>query len=224
LKAAAALRHYDAVVLERRRRRCRTVGGAAVAEPAPPALPRRAYPHPRFDPERRPLPPEAWPEAGRQAWAAALAEGDVLEPGGVAAGWRPANRRNIAQGWGHFLAWLARGAARRRRGPAGRVNPERLAGWAAALRARGNAARTVHARVEAVGLFLGAVAPEADRAPVARALRRLRATMEAEAAARRLAKRARLQASHDLLRLGFRLMAETDAEGGGRCGTATGWS
>ncbi len=56
----------------------------------------RPYPHLRFDPERRPLPPEAWPVADRAAWAAATAAGDALEPGG-AAGWWPATRRNVAQ-------------------------------------------------------------------------------------------------------------------------------
>ncbi len=37
--------------------------------------------------------------------------------------------------------------------------------------------------MEAVGLFLGAAAPGADRTPVDRALRRLRAVVEAEASA-----------------------------------------
>ncbi len=185
-----------------------------MAEPPSPPL-SHPYPHPRFDPGRRPLPAAAWPAADRAAWAAALAPGDPLEAGGAAAGWRPATQGNVAQGWGHYLAWLARaGQLHAGEGPADRVTAGRLAGWAEALRARGNAARTVHARVEAVGLFLGAAVPGADRGPVERALRRLRGAVEAEAAGRRLAKRARLQSSHELLALGLRLVAEADAEGG----------
>ena len=148
-----------------------------MAEPLP-------YPHPRLDPARRPLPLAEWPSADRQAWAAATAVGDVLEPGGAAAGWRPTSRRNVAQGWGHLLAWLARtGQLDAGEGPRERVTPARLAGYVEALRERGNAARTVHMRVEALGLFLGAVAPGADQEPVRRLLGRLRAGVEAEAAA-----------------------------------------
>jgi integrase len=135
-----------------------------------------------------------------------------LDPGGAAAGWRPATQRNVAQGWGHFLAWLARtGQLDAGESLPERLTPERLAGFTEVLRARGNTARTVHMRVEALGLFLAAAVPGADRGPVERGLRRLRAAVEVEAAGRRHGKRARLQSSHDLLALGLRLMAEADA-------------
>lgn len=175
-----------------------------MAEPLP-------YPHPRFDPARRSLPIVAWPAADRTAWAAAIAEDDVLEPGGLAAGWRPATQRNVAEIWGYYLAWLA-GTGQLAAGEPlqQRVSPARLAGFVAALQVRGNGARTRHMRIEALGLFLRVAVPGADRQPVRQLLRRLRVALEAEASARRLRKRARLQSSHDLLALGLALMAKAE--------------
>jgi hypothetical protein len=49
------------------------------------------------------LPLERWPEANRQAWAAAIAPGDVLDAGGAAAIWRPHSRRNAGQARGTTL-------------------------------------------------------------------------------------------------------------------------
>jgi len=169
---------------------------------------------PRLDPARRPLPLAAWPEADRRAWRTALAPGDVLEPGGAAARWRPYSKRNAAQGWGHYLAWLARtGQLEGSEGPHARVTPTRLVGYVEALRARGNAPTTVCSRLSMLDLFLRAVDPGAggDRGPLRRLLGRLRA--EAEGAGRR-DKRGRLQASHDLLVLGRRLMQQAEARTG----------
>jgi site-specific recombinase XerD len=181
---------------------------AVVAEPLPrPGLP------PRLDPARRPLPLEAWPAADRRAWLAALAAGDVLEPGGAAAGWRPHSKRNAVQGWGHYLAWLARtGQLEGSEGPGERVTPERLVGYIAALRARGNAPATVLGRVDMLALFLRAVDPGRDPPdPLRRLLVRLRAEVEGVGHPN---KRGRLQASHDLLALGRHLMQEAEARTG----------
>jgi len=178
-----------------------------VAEP----LPRRGLP-PRLDPGRRPLPLAAWPEVDRRAWLAALAPGDVLAPGGTAAGWRPHSKRNAAQGWGHYLAWLARtGQLEGSENPSERVTPERLVGYVAALRARGNAPTTILSRVNTLDLFLRTVDPGGDRGLLRRLLVRLRA--ESEDAGRR-DKRGRLQPSHDLLALGRHLMQEAEARTG----------
>ena len=177
-----------------------------MAEP----LPRSGLP-PRLDPARRPLPLEAWPAADRRAWLAALAAGDVLEPGGPAAAWRPHSKRNALQGWGHYLAWLARtGQLEDSADPRARVTPERLVGYIAALRARGNAPATVLGRVDMLALFLRAVDPGRDPPdPLRRLLVRLRA--EAEGVGHP-DKRGRLQASHELLALGQRLMQRTEAK------------
>jgi len=175
-----------------------------VAEPRPGSrLP------PRLDPARRPLPLDAWPLPDRAAWAAALAPGDVLDPGGLAAGWRPHSKRNAVQGWGHFLAWLTRtGQLTSDAGLSQRVTPERLIGYVAALRARGNAPTTILSRLNTLDLFLRAVDPGADRGPLRRLLGRLRA--EAEGVGHH-DKRGRLQASHDLFALGCRRMAQAEA-------------
>jgi integrase len=156
------------------------------------------------------LPLDAWPEADRQAWAAALAPGDVLDAGAAAAGWRPPSRRNAIQAWGHYLTWLARtGQLAPDKGLAQRVTPERLVGYVGALRARGNAPDTVLHRLDTLDLFLHAADPQAERGGPKRLLLRLRA--EAGGAGRR-GKRLRLQASHDLFALGCRLMARAAAE------------
>ena len=165
---------------------------------------------PRFDPARRPLPLERWPVADRRAWAAALAPGDVLEPGGAAARWRPHSKRNAVQGWGHFLAHLSRtGQLEDNEGPPERVTPERLVGYVEALRGRGNAPTTILSRVNMLDLFLRVVAPGADRSWLRRLLVRLRA----EGGEGRRGKRQRLQPSHDLFVLGCRLMAQAEAGG-----------
>jgi hypothetical protein len=133
--------------------------------------------HPRQDPARRPLPLAAWPAADRAAWMAALAPGDVLEPGGAAARWRAHSRRNVEGGWGHFLAWLARdGRLDEGVGPQARATPERMAAYVTALRARDNAPQTVLLRLEHLDRFLGAVAPGCDRRWLKRLLACLRAT------------------------------------------------
>jgi len=75
----------------------------------------------------------------------------------------------------------------------------------AALRARGNAPTTICSRLSMLDLFLRAVDPGADRGPLRRLLVRLRT--EAEGVGHH-DKRRRLQASHDLLALGRRLMQE----------------
>ncbi|HEX2481740.1 MAG TPA: hypothetical protein VHQ69_07665, partial [Methylomirabilota bacterium] len=120
---------------------------------------------------RRPTPLEVWPAADRRAWLAALAPGDVLEPGGAAAGWRPHSKRNAAQGWGHFLAHLSRaGQLEDSEGPLERVTPTHQVGYVAALRARGNAPTTILSRVNMLDLFLRTVAPGADRSWLRRLL------------------------------------------------------
>jgi integrase/recombinase XerD len=52
------------------------------------------------------LRPEAWPEADQAAWARANAAGDLLEPGGRGARWRPATRAMYRDAYGCALAWL----------------------------------------------------------------------------------------------------------------------
>ena len=187
------LRHYDAVILERRQE-----GAGAEPGPAPwlSPCPAPAAPAPR---------PGAPALAGRglaRGRSGGLGGGDHgrrrARPGrgggGLAAG--HAAQRRPELGALPRLAGAHR-AARRRRGSLAAGHARR--GWPATSRPCARAAtrpRTVHMRVEALGLFLGAAAPGADRGPVRRLLGRLRAAVEAEAATVRHGKRARLQSSH----------------------------
>ncbi|RDD61253.1 hypothetical protein [Ferruginivarius sediminum] len=56
---------------------------------------------------RKSLRPEHWPAADRQAWAVARTPGDIFEPGGGAANWRPQTVANFENDYGLWLGWLA---------------------------------------------------------------------------------------------------------------------
>src|SRR5262249_22247753 len=60
-----------------------------------------------IDPKSRCGTVEEWPVLDRAAWAAAVKQGSVLEPGGPASHWSPASLRKTSKGWGRYLAWLA---------------------------------------------------------------------------------------------------------------------
>ena len=55
--------------------------------------------------EIRCLPIDAWPARDREAWEAATAPGDLLDPGGPLSSLAARTRRNIAQSYGRWLAW-----------------------------------------------------------------------------------------------------------------------
>ena len=63
--------------------------------------------HPFDDPRRRCLKLEAWPEADRKAWEAALAPGDLLD-GTMGPGnhWAPDTREKYRKGYGRWLTFL----------------------------------------------------------------------------------------------------------------------
>jgi hypothetical protein len=91
------------------------------------------------------LAPEAWPEPERTAWRRALMPRQGLyDEGGAAAGRPPSTIVNVAEGVGHWLAFLAsEGALEPVETPLARVTPARLDAFAAVLRQRGNAARSI---------------------------------------------------------------------------------
>jgi integrase/recombinase XerD len=108
------------------------------------------------------LEPEAWPEADRTAWRLAIQTGDVLDPGGAAAGWAPSTRVGASGAYGRWLAHLA--ATRRLEpavGPADRVTPEAIGPYVADLRAK-HAATSVVAYLAFLVCALRAMAPERD--------------------------------------------------------------
>jgi hypothetical protein len=91
------------------------------------------------------LAPETWPEPERTAWRRALMPRQGLyDEGGAAAERPPSTIVNVAEGVGHWLAFLAsQGALEPVETPLARVTPARLDAFVASLRQRGNAARSI---------------------------------------------------------------------------------
>ena len=58
-------------------------------------------------PEIRALPLTEWPQPDREAWTAARTPGDIFDPSGDAALWRPSTVENFEREYGLWLGWLA---------------------------------------------------------------------------------------------------------------------
>jgi integrase/recombinase XerD len=163
---------------------------------------------PKHDPARRCRPRELWPDADWLAWAAALAPGDVLDPGGPASRWAPITRHGVIKSYGRWLTWLDRtGQLDPASPPAGRVTPERVKGFILALQ-QVNAPKTVLHRIVGLAQAAGALAPDADWAWLWRIVGRLR-----RAARPARLKRVRLVGVDELFALGRDLMAEAERAG-----------
>jgi hypothetical protein len=91
------------------------------------------------------LAPEAWPEPENAAWRRALMPRQGLyDEGGAAAGRPQSTIVNVAEGVGHWLAFLAsKGALEPVETPLARITPARLDAFVATLSQRDNAARTI---------------------------------------------------------------------------------
>ncbi|MGK7870550.1 hypothetical protein [Falsiroseomonas sp. E2-1-a20] len=91
------------------------------------------------------LAPEAWPEPERTAWRRALMPRQGLYgEGGAAAGRPESTIVNVAEGVGHWLAFLvSEGALEPVETPLARITPARLDAFVTRLRQRGNAARSI---------------------------------------------------------------------------------
>lgn len=165
---------------------------------------------PRKDPARRCRPIEAWPTPDRRAWEAAMARGDILEPGGGGADWAPLSRSKIAKGYARWLIWLEMHrlldpAAT----PAIRITPERVQDYVVDLRLV-NAPYTVLARVQELYQAIRVMAPERDWAW----LRRIEARVRHGAVSVR-DKRRRIVPSETLLSYGIELMMTADQPASG---------
>ena len=151
------------------------------------------------------IPIALWPARDRAAWDAALAPGDVLDPGGVASRWSPATRRKTALGYGRFLFFLLqRGDLDVLAGPTNRITHERLAAYLAELQ-RTNRGHTIQNRIQELGDAMRALAPDRDWRWILRAAGRLRAsTIPAQD------KRGRLRPIEELAAEGLRLIADAE--------------
>ena len=77
---------------------------------------------------------DAWPEADRTAWTAALQPADFLEERGRGAKWRPASRSAGCGAYARWLGWLlSTGVVLDHETPASRINPERMRAYVAFL-------------------------------------------------------------------------------------------
>lgn len=155
------------------------------------------------------LPLEQWPASDRLAWQAALSPGDPLDPGGLAASWRPATRQNVQIAYSRWLAWL-RGCGRldEALAPADRVLPVPVGDYVIHLRAAG-AASTAAAHLASLAMAMRAMVPDRDWAWLQRLVARERRRSEPVRD-----KRPRLQPTDELVAFGGELMdaAESTSE------------
>jgi site-specific recombinase XerD len=170
-----------------------------------------------FDPASRCMKIEDWPAADRAAWQAAREPGDVLDPEGLAADWRPATVRKNMSGYGRWLTWLDLcGVLDRDAEPAGRVTPERIAAYVGDLQAR-NAPNTVIARLAELRNMLRVMTPDRDWSWIGKIESKVRRGAQPVRD-----KQARLQPVRAISALGLRLIAEAEAGGGAALATALG--
>ncbi len=114
------------------------------------------------DPTRQFLKPDAWPEADRRIWEAALQPAGLLEDGGAAATWADITQRGIARAYGRWIAWLAADRPDRLAlPPAERASREALIAYAELLLTQ-VAISTVVIYIRDLRYALEVIAPEAD--------------------------------------------------------------
>jgi integrase len=163
---------------------------------------------PKSDPRRRCMPFPEWPSLDRDAWAAAIHDGDILSGRGSAAHWRPTMRRSIISAYGRFLTFLERnGWLDRSARPDSRLTPDRLRAYLAEL-AETIAPVTVSSRITGLAQALRVMAPGTPYPYLNLARRRLKARARPTRN-----KRARIVSTQQLVELGLNLIdrAETGA-------------
>lgn len=150
---------------------------------------------------QRVLPISEWPPADGVAWGRALEPGDVLEPGGPAAGWSMRTVGKHQKGYGRWLAFLAsHDQLDAATSPIDRAIPDSVASYARELSTM-NSPRTVIGRLEELRDVLRVMAPRRDWSWIGRIAARC-GRREADI----LRKRARLRSSPELYQLGVDLM------------------
>ncbi len=166
---------------------------------------------PKKDPARRCLKIDAWPELDRQAWLAALEDGDFFQPQGTAVGWKPRTQKKVSVAYGRWLTWLDR-LDRLDRGarPADRVTPENVGSYIEHLNKIGNSPYTVLGRIRDLINAMKAMAPDRDWGWIQGVARRLRRRVKPVRN-----KKTRVVPSYDLWRFGFELMEEAEGPDGG---------
>ncbi len=159
--------------------------------------------HSMFDPERRCMPVDEWPEADRSAWAIASGPFNPLEPTeGMASRWAQATRLKTELGYGRWLGWLDRaGALDPISSPAQRATRETVRAYLKMLGEFDYAPYTVAGRLQELADALRVMAPDIDWIWLQRAAGRLH-----EAARPVTDLNDRIRSAEEVAQLGFDLM------------------
>ena len=110
----------------------------------------------------RSLPFDLWPEADRNAWAAACRPAMRLQRGGAAGHLKPVTRDDHAAHYGNFLGFLERGGLLRKdRPPAANVTPGNVDAYLIELKNR-VASTTLHGSICRLRRAAQYIAPDRD--------------------------------------------------------------
>ncbi|WP_431267670.1 hypothetical protein [Dankookia sp. P2] len=155
------------------------------------------------DPARRCLTLAEWPPVDRERWLAALQPGDLLEPGGSRAHFRPATNHKVSIGYGRWLAGLQhRGALDAAAEPGSRITPAAVGAWLAEMQ-QVNSTLTQISRLEELYQAARVMGPSTDWGWLRRLAGRVRARHQPARD-----KRVRLVGAEDLFALGCDLIAK----------------
>lgn len=106
------------------------------------------------------MPFDEWPAPDREAWAAAIADGDLLEGRGPAFHWRPATRCGNTRHYGRWLGYLQLNFGLEGE-PADRVTKAKVHSYIKDLQAR-VAPRTVVSSLVGLKVMMKGMVPETD--------------------------------------------------------------
>jgi integrase/recombinase XerD len=152
------------------------------------------------------LPFKNWPARDQELWRQGTRAGNLLDDRGPGAHWRPATIASVAAAYCMALGWLKlTEALDAEAAPELRWTADRLRAYISDMQRRLSPV-TVRHRIVNVERALAILAPSSDRGMFRLAARNLKRMPD------HAAKRARLQDPEDLVELGFRLMAEADAD------------
>jgi integrase len=146
------------------------------------------------------MPFAQWPERDRLLWDNAMSRSLLLDPGAIAASWRPRTRATVRESYGIALDWLARSNRLDLSvGPTERWHETVAIAYAEDLLAHVSPV-TAKQRILNLERALAAMEPNGDRAHLRRLIRRLKPTVS------HAQKRERLQEPAVLEKLGRDLM------------------
>ena len=161
----------------------------------------------RCDANRRALPVGQWPESDKQAWAAALAAGDVFEGGGRAAHWAERTKLTNIQHYGRWLGFLGwAGGLDGGTSPADRVTRERARAYDQHLQ-QIVAPRTRLSMLVGLKVMMQAMAPRRDWDWLQRACNRIQLTAKPRAD-----KRSRMRPTRQIVGAALRELKKLPAD------------